>query len=51
MQVFWSKEESIVQEWMHVLSKHCVRLDFEKKYKILSKLGAGGYAKVKHSKM
>ena len=45
-QTFRSKEEDIIKEWMQALSWYCVSLDFEKKYKVLNKLGSGGYAKV-----
>ena len=43
---FRSKEQNLVDAWLQVFIKHCVFLDFEKKYKIMNKLGAGGYAKV-----
>lgn len=46
LQAFRSKEENIIKEWVQVLSKCCVNLDFEKKFKVLNKLGAGGYARV-----
>lgn len=46
MQTFRSKEEDPMKEWLQALAPHCVFLDFEKKYKMMNKLGSGGYAKV-----
>ena len=45
-QPFRTKDESVVKEWLEALSWYCVALDFEKKYKIMNKIGSGGYAKV-----
>lgn len=45
-EILYHKDKKVIKNWYNLLKKHCILLNFSKKFNYISKLGTGNFGKV-----